>query len=63
MNTQKKQMLTYIKNARSELEQATNRFNELTDSAAIDYASYHLLAAKTKYAYLLQVAKEEGLRL
>lgn len=50
-----------IKNARSELEQAVNLFNELTDFTAIDYASYNLLAAKAKYSYLIQIAKEKGL--
>lgn len=63
MKPEQNKMLSYIKSARSELEQATNLFNELTDSAAIDYASYNLLAAKTKYAYLLRIAKEEGIRL
>lgn len=63
MKSEKKKMLSYIKSARSELEQATNLFNELTDSAAVDYASYNLLAAKTKYAYLLQIAKDEGIKL
>ncbi len=56
-------MLDYIKSARTELEQATTLCNELTDFAAIDYASYNLLAAKKKYAYLLQLAKKEGIRL
>ncbi len=56
-------MLSYIKTARSEMELATNRFNELTDTAAIDYAAYSLLAAKTKYDYLLRIAKEQGLRI
>lgn len=50
-----------IKNARSELEQAVSLFNELTDFTAIDYASYNLLAAKAKYSYLIQIAKEKGL--
>ncbi|MEE0514158.1 MAG: DUF2508 family protein [Emergencia sp.] len=54
-------MLSYIKTARRDLELATNRFNELTDDAAIDYASYNLMAARAKYAYLMRLAKEEGL--
>ena len=37
-----------IKNARSELDWAVSVFNELTDHAAIDYASYYVLAARTK---------------
>lgn len=52
-----------IKNARSELEQATSLFNELTDFTAVDYASYNLLAAKAKYSYLIQIAKDKGMTL
>lgn len=49
--------------ARSELELAIITFNELTDDKAIDYASYNLLAARAKYSYLLQLAKEKKLSL
>lgn len=52
-----------IKNARSELDQAVSVFNELTDNAAIDYASYYVLAARTKYSYLLKLAKERNLSI
>lgn len=61
--TEEERILASIKNAHSEIEQATLLFNELTDSAAIDYASYNLLAAKTKYSYLIQIAKEKGMSL
>ena len=60
MKTERDKMLTYINNARSEVEQATILFNELTDSSAIDYASYNLLAAKAPYSNLIQIAKEQG---
>lgn len=50
-----------IQHAHSELEQANNLFNQLTDDDAIDYASYNLLAARTKYTYLLKLAKESRL--
>ena len=61
--TQEEYMIDFIKKARSEVDQATCLFNEMTDSAAIDYASYNLLAAKTKYSYLLQIAKDQGLTI
>ena len=61
--TEEEQILAFIKNAHSEVEQATLLFNELTDSAAVDYAVYNLLAAKTKYANLLRLAKEKGMSL
>ena len=51
-----------IKEARSEMEQAESLFNELTDSAAVDYASYSIMAARSKYIYLLKLAKEKGVR-
>ena len=54
-------ILDSIKHARSELEQAASLFNELTDFTAVDYASYNLLAAKAKYSYLIQIAKEKGM--
>ena len=59
--TEEEQILAFIKNPHSEVEDATVLFNELTDSAAIDYASYNLLAAKTKYANLIRLAKEKGM--
>ena len=59
--TEEEQILAFIKNAHSEVEDATVLFNELTDSAAIDYASYNLLAAITKYANLIRLAKEKGM--
>ena len=50
-----------IRSARSELDQATLLFNELTDDTGVDYASYNLLAARAKYSYLLKLAKEQEL--
>lgn len=52
-----------LKTARLEVEQAIDIFNQLTDDVAIDYASYNLLAARTKYSYLLQQAKEKQISL
>ena len=53
----------YINNARHELDLATKQFNEISDDRAIDYASYSLLAARAKYSYLIQLAKEKKLSL
>ncbi len=57
------QLCEYIDTARYELDLATRRFNEITDDRAIDYASYNLLAARAKYSYLIQLAKEKKLSL
>lgn len=59
--TENQMIIDSIRNARNEVEDATRLFNELTDTSAIDYASYNLLAAKTKYSYLIQIAKEKGM--
>jgi hypothetical protein len=45
------------------MEQATLLFNEMTDADAVDYASYYLLAARTRYSYLIQLAKKKGLTI
>jgi len=50
-----------IRDAHSQLQQANDLFNQLTDDDAIDYASYNLLAARTKYAYLIKLAKKNRL--
>ena len=52
-----------IEKAYSDLEQAQYDFNLLSDSAAVDYASYSILAAEAKYTYLLNLAKKKGMRL
>ena len=52
-----------IEKAYSDLEQAQCNFNQLSDSAAVDYASYSILAAEAKYTYLLNIAKKKGMRL
>ena len=59
--SEEEQILAFLKNAHTEVEDATVLFNELTDAAAIDYASYNLLAAKTKYSNLIRLAKEKGM--
>ena len=61
--TEEERILDSIKNAHSEMEQATLLFNEMTDADAVDYASYYLLAARTRYSYLIQLAKKKGLTI
>lgn len=56
-------LLESLQSARVELKEAASLFNELTDNEAIDYASYNLLAVRTKYSYLLKLAKEKQISL
>ena len=62
-NSEDEKLYEYIDNARYELDLATKKFNEISDNRAIDYASYSLLAARAKYSYLIQLAKEKKLSL
>ena len=52
-----------LRSASQELHEANDLFNQLTDKDAIDYASYNLLALRTKYSYLLKLAKEKNISL
>ena len=56
-------LLHSLQDARLELREADTLFNQLTDQEAIDYASYNLLAARTRYSYLLKLAKEKKISL
>lgn len=61
--SQDKILVDSIRSARCELDKAVDIFNELTDEAAVDYASYNLLAARARYSYLLKIAKEQKLSI
>ena len=56
-------LVSSIKTARMDLDHAISIFNELTDDEAIDYASYNLRAARTRYSYLLKLANKKELSL
>ena len=52
-----------IKEAYSDLEQAQLRFNQLSDTGAVDYASYSILAQQARCTYLMKLAREKNIRL
>ena len=56
-------LLQSLQSARRELHEADQLFNQISDAEAVDYASYNLLAAKSKYSYLLKLAKEKNVSL
>lgn len=60
---EKAMLFDSIEKAYSELEQAQYTFNQLSDSAAVDYASYSILAAEARYTYLLNIAKQKEIHL
>lgn len=61
--TENEQIIESIRTAHTQLEYATNLFNEINDERAIDFASYNLMAAKTRYSYLIKLAKDKGLTI
>ena len=44
-------------------QHAENHFREATDQDLIDQATYDLLSAKSRYAYLLKQVRNRGLSL
>jgi hypothetical protein len=50
-----------IKAAHSDWQRAEAMFHEVTDPDLVDHVSYDVLAARTKYTYLLKTAKDKGL--
>lgn len=51
-----------IRRAQMDVSTAENFFQVVTDPELIDVAIYELEAKKSKYQYLLRVAKEKGIK-
>ncbi len=54
-------LLSSIELAKEEMQYADNYFESVSDPDLIDHAIYYREAARKKYAYLLKLAKQEGL--
>ncbi|WP_461207429.1 YaaL family protein [Clostridium sp. DL1XJH146] len=52
-----------IEKVKIELELARNFFDDAKDKNLIDYAIYEEKAARSKYLYLLSIAKEKGIEI
>ncbi|WP_206459738.1 YaaL family protein [Anaerovorax sp. IOR16] len=59
--TEESKLINSIDKAQRDWRDAESRFNEAVDADLIDQAIYDMLAAKTKYSYLMKLAKEKGL--
>lgn len=59
--TEDEKLIGAIKAAHSDWQRAEGMFHEVTDPDLIDHAIYDMMAAKTKYIYLLKTAKNKGL--
>ena len=59
--TEDEKLLSSIQSAHSDWQRAEAMFHEVTDPDLVDHAIYDVMAAKTKYIYLLKTAKNKGL--
>lgn len=57
------ELINQIRKAHNDWLSAENRFNQFTEPYLVDCSIYEMMAAKSRYQYLLQCAKEKGLRL
>ncbi|WP_246637567.1 YaaL family protein [Crassaminicella profunda] len=62
VQTEEDKMIDTIKSAHEEWRNAEKYFQDATDPDLIDYAIYRVEAAKTRYTYLLKVAREMGIK-
>ncbi|QXM07146.1 YaaL family protein [Crassaminicella indica] len=62
VQTEEDKMIHTIKEAHEEWRNAEKYFQDVTDPDLIDYAIYRVEAAKTRYTYLLKVAREMGIK-
>ncbi|MCI1945918.1 DUF2508 family protein [Clostridium luticellarii] len=60
---QQKKLLNDIEKAREELERCRIYFDFVKDPHLVDYAIYMEEAAKSKYMYLLNKVKKDGLKV
>lgn len=59
--TEDEQLVHSIKTAHQDWQNAEAVFQQATDPDLIDHAIFDMMAAKTRYGYLLKSAKEKGL--
>lgn len=58
--TEDDKLIAAIRDARRDYHLAESRFNEANDQYLVDQAIYDMLSAKTRYTYLMNQAKEQG---
>ncbi|MDF2548673.1 YaaL family protein [Anaerosolibacter sp.] len=62
MRTDEDKMLEHIRQAHDDWRNAESYFQTVTDPDLIDYAIYRVEAARTRYTYLMKLAREMGVR-
>ncbi|MGL5330875.1 MAG: DUF2508 family protein [Peptostreptococcaceae bacterium] len=61
-NLENEKIIKEIKVAQKEIKVAENFFHNVSDIELIDVAIYELEAKKSKYQYLIRMAKEKGVK-
>ncbi|SCI54869.1 MULTISPECIES: DUF2508 family protein [unclassified Romboutsia] len=61
-NLENERIINEIKQAQKEIQHAENFFQNATENELIDVAIYELESKKSKYQYLIKIAKEKGIR-
>lgn len=59
--TEDEKLIGSIMAAHSDWQRAEAMFHEVTDPDLVDHAIYDMMAARTKYTYLLKTAKNKDL--
>ena len=54
-------LIENLKNAQNDFKTAINNYEFAEDPELVDYYTYKIKAAQTRYQYLLKKAKEKGL--
>ncbi|HHY90234.1 MAG TPA: YaaL family protein [Clostridiales bacterium] len=62
LRSEEEKMLDTIRMAHDEWKNAEAFFQDVTDPDLIDHAIYRVQAAKTKYRYLMKLAREMGIK-
>ncbi|MGL5692957.1 MAG: DUF2508 family protein [Peptostreptococcaceae bacterium] len=62
VNLENEKIIKEIRVAQNEIKAAENFFHNVTDIELIDVAIYELEAKKSKYQYLIKMAKEKGVK-
>ena len=61
-SVESEKIIKEIKQAQNDIKNAENFFQNVTDIELIDVAIYELEAKKSKYQYLIKIAKENGIK-
>lgn len=59
--TEDEELINSIRNAQLDWQRAESMFHEATDPDLVDHTIYDMMAAKTRYSYLLKTAKQKDL--